>query len=86
MRDKIVIDTNIFIDAWFDNDYACQEIMQPIYDRRILLLFSQETIGELIYITKNFARHTFHSEEYRNYFSFAFNGYFLSFSFHQYNE
>ena len=56
---KVVLDTNIFIKAWFssDDNNVCSKIMDLIDDRKIQLLFAQDTIGELVYLVKNFARH-----------------------------
>lgn len=51
----VVIDTNIFINSWFDDDADCNLIMDLLDDNKIKLLFSQDTIGELIYIVKNFS-------------------------------
>ena len=64
-KPKVVIDTNIFIDGLFsykevDNEY-CIKVIDLIDNRKILLLFAQDTIGELIYIAKNFARHNFNN-------------------------
>ncbi len=56
---KVVLDTNIFIKGWFsseDND-TCYKIMNLIDNRRIQLLFAQDTIGELVYLVKNFVRY-----------------------------
>ena len=56
---KIVLDTNIFINGLFsseeDNEYI--KIMNMVDNKQIYLLFSQDTIGELVYVAKNFARH-----------------------------
>lgn len=60
MRNKVrvVIDTNVFINGWFfDNKPSCNTIMDLIDNRMLQLLFAQDTIGELIYLTKNFSRH-----------------------------
>ncbi|GAB6155535.1 hypothetical protein JCM17380_42860 [Desulfosporosinus burensis] len=56
---KVVLDTNIFIKAWFssEDNNVCSKIMDLIDDRKIQLLFAQDTIGELVYLVKNFARH-----------------------------
>jgi len=60
-RLKIVVDTNIFIDGLFsleeDNNKYCVKIINMINSKKFYLLFSQDTIGELIYVAKNFARH-----------------------------
>jgi len=55
-RLKVVIDTNIFINAWYFGNKYCNTIMDMIDDRKLQLLFSQDTIGELVYIIKGFAR------------------------------
>ncbi|ABI69497.1 putative toxin-antitoxin system toxin component, PIN family [Syntrophomonas wolfei] len=56
---KVVLDTNIFINGWlFAEDHdSCSRIMDMIDNRKIQLLFAQDTIGELVYLIKNFARH-----------------------------
>lgn len=58
-KPKVVLDTNIFINGWlFAEDHgSCSQIMDMIDNRKIQLLFAQDTIGELVYVTKNFARH-----------------------------
>lgn len=56
-KPKVVIDTNIFIRSWFDDYKSCDKILTLIDDRKLKLLFSQDTIGELVYVTKNFARY-----------------------------
>jgi len=48
-KPKVVIDTNIFIDGLFsykeiDNEY-CIKVIDLIDNRKILLLFAQDTIG-----------------------------------------
>ncbi|GIN23121.1 putative toxin-antitoxin system toxin component, PIN family [Siminovitchia fordii] len=52
-----VLDTNIFISAWFHESDNCDKILSLVRDRKIRMLFAQDTIGELIYCVKNFARH-----------------------------
>jgi len=54
---KAVLDTNIFIAAWFEESTECEKILELVKNRKIRLLFAQDTIGELIYLVKNFARH-----------------------------
>jgi putative PIN family toxin of toxin-antitoxin system len=54
---KVVLDTNIFIAAWFEESTDCEKILELVKNRKIRLLFAQDTIGELIYLVKNFARH-----------------------------
>ena len=53
---KVVIDTNIFINGWYTEDNYCNKIMEMINNRQLQLFFSQDTIGELVYIAKGFAR------------------------------
>ncbi|HDR7852007.1 putative toxin-antitoxin system toxin component, PIN family [Bacillus pacificus] len=55
-KKKVVIDTNIFIDGWFRDSVSGKEIIDLIDNRKFYLAFSQETIGELLNIVKNFAR------------------------------
>ncbi|WP_242966729.1 PIN domain-containing protein [Desulfosporosinus sp. FKA] len=56
---KVVLDTNIFIKAWFssEDNNVCSKVMDLIEERKIQLLFAQDTIGELVYLVKNFARY-----------------------------
>ena len=50
----VILDTNIFATYWFEEDENCNYIFDEIlYKRKIQLLFSQETIGELMYSIKN---------------------------------
>lgn len=59
---KVVIDTNIFMYGWFsENKTFCTDIMELVEAQKLHLLFAQDTIGELMYISKNFAR--FHIDE-----------------------
>ncbi|MCP3738802.1 putative toxin-antitoxin system toxin component, PIN family [Rossellomorea sp. BNER] len=55
-RYKVVIDTNVFIRGWFYNDLNCRLILDMIKKRKLYLAFSQDSIGELLYVTKNFSR------------------------------
>jgi putative PIN family toxin of toxin-antitoxin system len=56
---KIIIDTNIFINGWFfQSKYIdCYKIMTLIDKNEFQLIFAQDTIGELVYLTKIFVRH-----------------------------
>lgn len=60
MKNKptVVFDTNIFIKGIFseDEDNPCVKIIESIKSRRFQLLFAQDTIGELVYVMKNFVR------------------------------
>lgn len=57
---KVVIDTQIFLRSWFYTKYFyCDAIMDLIDKDELFLLFSQETIGELFYMTKLMATHIF---------------------------
>ena len=61
---KVVIDTNIFIKSWFNNRYFyCDSIIDLLNNGKIQLVFSQDTIGELFYITKNFVSFAFDDKE-----------------------
>ena len=51
---KIVVDANIFINSWFyTNHFYCDAVVDLINNDQVKLLFSQDTIGELIYVVKN---------------------------------
>lgn len=54
---KVVIDTNIFMYGWFGDNESCDKILDLVDNRKLQLLFAQDTIGELVYITKNFAKY-----------------------------
>jgi len=52
---KVIADTNIFINSWFSNShFYCDAIIDLIDNKKIELIFSQDTIGELFYVVKNF--------------------------------
>lgn len=60
---KVVLNTNIFIYGWFADNIYCDKILELVDDRKLQLLFAQDTIGELVYITKNFVRHNLGTHE-----------------------
>lgn len=60
-----VVDTNIFINAWFRNYEESNKILSLVKNRKIRLQFAQGTIGELVYLTKNFARYNIDDESSR---------------------
>lgn len=67
---KIIVDTNIFINGLiFPNKHKdCDEIIIKIYEmidilKTAELVFSQETIGELIYVMNIMVRHNIESNE-----------------------
>ncbi|MDD2361941.1 MAG: putative toxin-antitoxin system toxin component, PIN family [Oscillospiraceae bacterium] len=62
---KVVLDTNIFINGLFNDSVSCSQILDCIDKRTIRLYFSQDTIGELFYVIKNFARNQIDSPEER---------------------
>lgn len=53
---KVVLDTNIFIKGMYTSDIFCKKILILAKNKKLQLLFSQLTIGELIYVLKGFAR------------------------------
>jgi len=59
IKPKVVIDTNIFIKGWYGKHKHCNAIMNMIENRKLQLLFSQDTVGELVYIIKGFARRVY---------------------------
>lgn len=60
---KIIVDTNVFINGMifpeeYINDGKVFDIVLNLIDKnKIELVFSQETIGELIYLMKNFIKY-----------------------------
>jgi putative PIN family toxin of toxin-antitoxin system len=55
---KVVIDTNVFLRGWFSEEYpSAIQVMDLIDNRKLYLMFSQNTIGELVYMIKNFVRY-----------------------------
>ena len=67
---KIVVDTNIFINGMIfsDKNKDCDDLILKIYDMIEInkiaeLVFSQDTIGELIYVMKNMVKHNIDSTE-----------------------
>lgn len=64
-RYKVVLDTNVFIHGWFYGDEDCQTILKLVKKRKIYIGFSQDSIGELMYVSKNFARNFIRKEENR---------------------
>ncbi len=55
-KPKVVIDTNIFIDGMLGIDQSCVEILDLFDIVKITPLFSQDTIGELVYVSEIMAR------------------------------
>lgn len=53
---RVVVDTNVFVDAWFREDQDSKDILDLFRTREINLLFSKNTIGELFYIIKSFTK------------------------------
>lgn len=62
-KHKVVIDTNVFIHALFYNDPSCIDIMDLIENGSLDLFFAIDTIGELMYILKNFAKRNMVEDE-----------------------
>jgi putative toxin-antitoxin system toxin component, PIN family len=66
---KIVMDTNIFINALVfpdkhPNTYKCvDKVFSLVNEDKVELVFSQETIGELVYNMKNKLTHHIKDEE-----------------------
>jgi putative PIN family toxin of toxin-antitoxin system len=63
MDNKIIIDTNVFIKAFFDLDDSndCLRLIANL--DKMTVLFSQDTIGELMYIIKNCTHYLNTTEE-----------------------
>lgn len=70
---KIVIDTNVFINGLiFPFEYKYDKdiiniLFNLIDEEKIELVFSQDTIGELVYIFKNKVKHYIAKEEWEMY-------------------
>lgn len=47
---KVVVDTNVFIDAIFGNDQSCQSILRYKHDGDIIFCMNEEMYNELYYI------------------------------------
>lgn len=66
---KIIIDTNVFVNGiiFADKHLDCTKLLQLIGDaidtNKAELVFSQDTIGELIYVMKNMVKHNVDSIE-----------------------
>jgi putative PIN family toxin of toxin-antitoxin system len=56
---NVVFDTNIFIDGLLAEREDCEQIIDMFGDRKYRAHFSQETIGELIYVSKIIANQEF---------------------------
>jgi len=65
VRPRVVIDTNIFLNSWIDDFGSCNYILELIFINRLRLLFSQDTIGELIYVAKKYAIKNMSSDKSR---------------------
>ena len=70
---KIVVDTNVFVNSMIfpedniNDTKALAILLDLIENNKIELVFSQDTIGELIYILKNKIIHYIKTEEQLNY-------------------
>lgn len=53
-RIKVVLDTNVFINALFFQEPSSVQIIKLVQARKIELVFSQDTLGELMYVIKSF--------------------------------
>ncbi|WP_144524712.1 putative toxin-antitoxin system toxin component, PIN family [Bacillus sp. DE0042] len=51
---KVVLDTNVFIQALFFQNPSPVKIIKLVQAREIELVFSQDTMGELMYVIKSF--------------------------------
>lgn len=54
-KPRLVVDTNIFIDAWFDDIEECNQVLELMATNKVKLACSQDMIGELMYMVKKFA-------------------------------
>jgi putative PIN family toxin of toxin-antitoxin system len=54
IRPRVVVDTNVFFNSWIEDMESCNYVLNLISTNRIKLLFSQDTIGEFMYMAKNY--------------------------------
>jgi putative PIN family toxin of toxin-antitoxin system len=65
IRPRVVVDTNIFLNSWIEDIESCNYILDLISTNKIKLLFSQDTIGEFIYMAKNYCISNMSSDKTR---------------------
>lgn len=63
IKPKVVLDTNIFIKAWYSEDKHCKRILNMVANRDIQLIFDQSTIGELMYVVKFSGRYYYENKK-----------------------
>jgi len=54
---KVVVDTNVFLHGMSHRNINSVKILKLIEQRKLQLIFAQDTIGELVWVIKNFVRH-----------------------------
>lgn len=64
-KPKVVVDTNVFIDGLLDEKISSEQIMDLFNDNKITLLFSQDTVGEFVYMLEKIARRSIRDIEKR---------------------
>jgi putative PIN family toxin of toxin-antitoxin system len=57
VKPNVVIDTQVFIRGWCGTDKTCERIVDAVDARKVQVFFAQDTIGELMYVLKYYARH-----------------------------
>jgi putative PIN family toxin of toxin-antitoxin system len=55
-KPRVVIDTNVFIDGLLGFKDSSERIMELFRDIKITVIFSQDTIGEFVYVSKIIAK------------------------------
>lgn len=65
MMIKVVFDTNVIIDGLTGSREDCENIINHLDSEKYRMRFSQETIGELLYISKGIAHREFKDEDNR---------------------
>ncbi|MFS0763881.1 putative toxin-antitoxin system toxin component, PIN family [Peribacillus phoenicis] len=75
-KPRVVIDTNVFIDGNLFSGKNSEKIMKLFKDIKITLLFSQNTIGELVYMSRIMSRKVIRDidlrMDYLNYIMYIF--------------
>lgn len=74
---NVVFDTNVFIDGLIGFREDCEQIIDLFNKRIYRTLFSQDTIGELIYVSKNIANHEFDDKSLKINFLHSINDMFF---------
>jgi putative PIN family toxin of toxin-antitoxin system len=85
-KTKMVIDTNVFVNSmifpyeYTDDTDTLDLLLTLIGNDKIELVFSQDTIGELLYIMKNKIKHYINKEKHLSYMNKLMTIFYYSYS------